>query len=356
MKITDLKIGRLSIPLKKPFITALRTLETIDNIIVVIETDVGIVGYGGAAPTAVITGDTTESILGGINHIKSYIMGKDIKQLEDILITINGCMVGNTSAKAAVDMAIYDLYGKLHHAPLYQLLGGYRFHLTTDITISLNDPDEMAEDSLSAILKGYITLKIKVGKNADMDIKRMLAIRKAVGEETILRIDANQGWEPKEAVYAIKRMEQPDININLVEQPVLAKDFEGMKYVTDRVNVPVLADESVFSPSDALRLINMRAADMINIKLMKTGGIYNALKIVSLAEVAGMKCMIGSMMESKIGVTAAAHLGAGKANIVDVDLDVPLLCREDPVKGGVLYNKNEMTLSKGPGLGLLFVD
>lgn len=352
MKITDIKIGRLSTPLKKPFKTALRTLETIDNIIVVVETDKGIVGYGGAAPTAVITGDTTESILGGINHIKSYIIGKEIQQIEDILITLNGCMVGNTSAKAAVDMAIYDLYGKLYQAPLYELLGGYRSHLSTDITISLNDPDEMARDSLEALLKGYKTLKIKVGKDADMDIKRMLAIRKAVGQETILRIDANQGWKPKEAVYAIKRMEQADIHIDLAEQPVFGKDFEGMKYVTDRVNVPVLADESVFSPSDALKLITMRAADMINIKLMKTGGIYNALKIVSLAEAAGMKCMIGSMMESKIGVTAAAHLGAGKYNIVDVDLDVPLLCGEDPVKGGVFYNTNEITLSKKPGLGL----
>ncbi len=352
MKITDIKIGRLSTPLKKPFKTALRTLETIDNIIVVVETDKGIVGYGGAAPTAVITGDTTEAILGGINHIKSYMIGKEIQQLEDILITLNGCMVGNSSAKAAVDMAIYDLYGKLYHAPLYELLGGYRSHLSTDITISLNDPDEMARDSLDARLKGYKTLKIKVGKDADMDIKRMLAIRKAVGQEIILRIDANQGWKPKEAVYAIKRMEQADIHIDLAEQPVLGKDFEGMKYVTDRVNVPVLADESVFSPSDALKLITMRAADMINIKLMKTGGIYNALKIVSLAEAAGMKCMIGSMMESKIGVTAAAHLGAGKYNIVDVDLDVPLLCGEDPVKGGVFYNTNEITLSKKPGLGI----
>lgn len=352
MKIVDVKVGNLATPLIKPFKTALRTLYTIENIIVIIETDEGLVGYGGAAPTAVITGDTRGSILGGIDHIKTHILGKDIRKMEDILITLNKCMVGNTSAKAAVDMAIYDLYGKLHGAPLYQLLGGYRREMRTDITISLNDPEEMARDSVQAVKEGYKTLKVKVGKDANMDIERMLAIRQAVGAGITLRVDANQGWHPKEAVRAIKRMELSDIGIDLAEQPVLAKNLEGMKYVTDRVAVPVLADESVFSPRDALKIIEMRAADMMNIKLMKTGGIYNALKIIALAESAGMHCMIGSMMESRIGVTAAAHLGMGKSNIVDVDLDVPLLCKEDPVSGGVSYHIDQITLSEKSGLGL----
>ncbi|QUI23029.1 dipeptide epimerase [Vallitalea pronyensis] len=352
MKITDIRIEKLSTPLKKPFKTALRTLQTMEHILVVVKTDKGIDGYGGAAPTAVITGDTTASIMGAIDCIKSSIIGRDIRQVEDIFIRINHCMVGNTSAKAAVDMAVYDLYGKLYGAPLYQLLGGYRTHLLTDLTISLNAPHVMVSHSLDAVSKGYTTLKIKVGEDAQKDINRLLAIRKAVGEDVVLRIDANQGWKPKEAVYVIQRMEQGDIHITCAEQPVNGKDFEGMKYVKERVNIPIIADESVFSPADALRLIQMQAVDMMNIKLMKTGGIYNALTIMALAEAAGIQCMIGSMMESKIGIAAAAHLGASKAVIVDVDLDVPILCEEDSIMGGVIYDGSKISFTNKPGLGL----
>ncbi|QUH19800.1 dipeptide epimerase [Alkaliphilus sp. B6464] len=352
MKIVDIKLGHISIPLKKPFKTALRTVNSVEDVVVKIITDTGHVGYGEAPPTGVITGDTTGAIKGAIeDHIKKHIVGLDISNLEEIMIRLEKSLVKNSSAKAAVDIALYDLFGQLHNAPLYKLLGGYRKEIITDITISVNDPEEMAKDSLEAVNLGYKTLKIKVGKDANLDIKRMEAIRKAVGYNVDLRIDANQGWKPKEAIYALRKMEDAGLNIEFVEQPVLAQDFEGLKMVTDNVFIPVLADESVFSPMDAIKIMEMRAADLVNIKLMKAGGIHNALKICAAAETYGVECMIGCMLESKISVTAAVHLAAAKSIITKIDLDGPVLCSEDPVDGGAIFDEYKITLTDDPGLG-----
>lgn len=299
MRITDIKLGHISVPLKKPFKTALRTVYSVEDVIVRIETDTGHVGYGEAPPTGPITGDTTGAIIGAIeDHIKKHLIGMDIENMEEMMLRLDKSIVKNATAKAAVDIAIYDLYGQLYKAPVYKLLGGYRKEIITDITISVNSPEEMARDSIEAVNQGYKTLKIKVGKDSALDIKRMKAIRDAVGYDVDLRIDANQGWAPKEAVYTLRRMEDAGLNIELVEQPVPAYDFEGLKLVTDNVSIPVLADESVFSPRDAMTIIQMRAADLINIKLMKTGGMHNAIKICSMAEVYGVECMIGCMLEA----------------------------------------------------------
>ncbi|WP_298839392.1 dipeptide epimerase [Clostridium sp.] len=353
MKIIDVKIEYISVPLNRPFKTALRTVNSVEDVIVKVITDCGNIGFGEAPPTAVITGDTTGAIVSAINDvIKKTIIGMKIENFEELMIKLNKCMVNNTSAKAAVDIALYDLYGQLYNAPLYKLLGGYRKQITTDITISVNDPIEMSQDSLEAVRLGYKTLKIKVGKEANLDIKRLQKIREVIGPDIKVRIDANQGWTPKEAVKILRRMEDLGLDIELVEQPVKAHDFEGLKFVSDNVYIPVMADESVFSPMDALIIMQMRAADLINIKLMKTGGIHNALKICSMAEIYGVKCMIGCMLEAKVSVTAAAHLAAAKSIITKVDLDGPVLCKEDPIIGGAIFKGNTIILCDAPGLGI----
>ncbi|MBU3109960.1 dipeptide epimerase [Clostridium lacusfryxellense] len=353
MKIIDVVIEYISVPLKRPFKTALRTVNSVEDVIVKVITDCGNIGYGEAPPTAVITGDTTGSIVSAINYvIKKTIIGLRIENFEELIIKLNKCMVNNTSAKAAVDIALYDLYGQLYKTPLYKLLGGYRKEISTDITISVNDPIEMAEDSVDAVSLGYKTLKIKVGKEVALDIKRLQKVREVIGPDIKLRIDANQGWAPKEAVKILRRMEDLGLDIELVEQPVEAHDFEGLKFVSDNVYIPVMADESVFSPRDALRIMQMRAADLINIKLMKTGGIYNALKICTIAEIYGVECMIGCMLEAKVSVTAAAHLAAAKSVITKIDLDGPVLCKGDPIIGGVIFKESIITIGDGPGLGI----
>ncbi|MFA5576237.1 MAG: dipeptide epimerase [Tissierellaceae bacterium] len=352
MKIKDIELGLISVPLKKPFKTALRTVDSIQDIVVIITTDTGHVGYGEAAPTAVITGDTLGSIRAAIEgYIRPQLLNLEIENLEEISKRIDGALIGNNSAKAAVDIAVYDLFGQYHNAPLYKILGGYRKEIVSDLTISVNSPEEMARDSIEAIDLGYKTLKIKVGIDSQIDIRRIEAIRQAVGYDIDLRLDANQGWKPKEAVRIIRQMEDKGFNIELIEQPVFAKDLEGLKYVTDNVHTPILADEAVFSPRDAMEIIKNRAADLINIKLMKTGGIHNALRIISMAEIYHVECMIGCMLESKLSVSAAVHLAAAKSIITKIDLDGPLLCSQDPFEGGPDFNNSTISLSEEPGLG-----
>ena len=357
MKITEVKLGKISVPLRVPFKTALRSVSSVEDIVVEVHTDTGAVGYGEAPPTGAITGDTTGAILGALqDHIIKTVVGRDVDDFEDLMLALNKCIVGNTSAKAAMDMALWDLYGQLYKIPVYKLLGGSRKEIITDITISVNDPDEMARDAADAVRRGYDTLKIKVGAHPELDVARLTAVRQAIGSDTRIRIDANQGWEPKQAVRLLNQMQEKGLDIEFVEQPVKAHDIDGLNYVTERSYVPVLADESVFSPEDAVRIMQTRAADLVNIKLMKCGGLYNALKIVSAAEVYGVECMIGCMLEAKISVNAAVHLACAKKIITKIDLDGPVLCSEDPILGGAVFDEQRITVSDEPGLGIKGVE
>ena len=357
MKITEVRLGKLSVPLRVPFKTALRTVNSVEDVIVELRTDTGAVGYGEAPPTGAVTGDTTGAIIGAIqDHIAKSILGRDVDDFEDLLQTVQKCIVKNTSAKAAVDIALWDLYGQLYGIPVYKLMGGARKHIVTDITISVNDPEEMARDAVSAVERGYDCLKVKVGADPTLDVARLAAVRQAVGNDVCIRIDANQAWQPKEAVRILNQMQERGLALEFVEQPVKAHDLAGMKYVTERSYVPVLADESVFSPEDALKIMQMGAADMVNIKLMKCGGLYNALKIVSAAEVYGVECMIGCMLEAKISVNAAVELACAKKIITRIDLDGPVLCSEDPIIGGAVFNEKNITVSDEPGLGIKGVE
>jgi o-succinylbenzoate synthase len=351
--IKDIEIGEIFIPLARPFKTALRTVENVEDIAIKIITDTDLVGFGEAPPTAVITGDTKGSIITAIrDFIKPALIGMEIDNLDGIFRKLNTCITKNTSAKAAVDMAIYDLYAKQYNAPLYKLLGGNKKEVETDITISVNPIPEMVADSMDAISNGYKILKVKVGKEGLKDVERIASIRQAIGPNIKIRVDANQGWNAKQSVQIITAMEDKGLDIELVEQPVPAHDFKGMQYVTSRVATPILADESVFSAEDAIHLIEERAADLINIKLMKTGGIYNALKICDIAEIYGVECMIGCMLEGKLSVSAAAHLAAAKSIITKADLDGPSLCKVDPFLGGPYYNQNIIQMNDKPGIGI----
>lgn len=357
MIITEMSLGTLSIPLKKPFKTALRSTDVVTTNIVALATDAGAVGYGEAPPTAAITGDTDGSIICTlVTRIAPALLGRDVSELHDALTAVERSAVGNTSAKAAADIALHDLWGKLCGQPLYRLWGGTKRTFATDYTISLNAPDEMARDAAEAVRDGYDALKIKVGVDFRLDMERIGAVRREVGPGVLLRVDANQGWTPKEAIRIIRYMEDEGLDIELVEQPVVCHDVEGLKRVTDAVDTIILVDESVYSPRDAMRLIAMRAADMLNIKLMKSGGLSGALKICAMAESAGMECMIGAMMESKVSVTAAAHLAMARRVVTKYDLDPPILCASDPVKGGVRYDGSVLSLNDAPGLGIDAVD
>lgn len=353
MKITAVRLGRISVPLRVPFKTALRTVDSVEDVIVEIDTDTGEKGFGEAPPTGVITGDTTGAIIGAVqDHIAKKLLGRDVDDFEDVIRVVQTAIVHNSSAKAAVDMALYDLYGQLYHIPVYKLLGGARKTIVTDITVSVNPPEQMAQDARDAVRRGYDTIKVKVGVDPSLDVARLTAIRSAVGPDIRIRIDANQAWAPKQAVRILDQMEEKGLGLELVEQPVKAADFDGLKYVTEHSGIPVLADEAVFSPEDALRIMQYHAADMINIKLMKCGGLYNAQKIAAAAEIYGCECMLGCMLEAKVSVNAAVELACAKKIITRIDLDGPVLCSEDPVLGGAVFDEKNITVSDEPGLGI----
>lgn len=354
MKITDIRLGMLRVPLKTPFKTALRTVSTIEDVVVSIHTDGGLVGYGEAPPTPPITGDTHGSIIDAIGQqIGPRLIGADIADLNRNTRIVQSALERNTSAKAAVEIALYDLWAQLHGAPLYQMLGGGEPVITTDITISVDHIDKMVADSLSAVERGFESLKIKVGKDMGVDIERVKAIHAAVEGRALLRLDANQGWTAKQAVFAMRALEDAGVHLELLEQPVKAADISGLKYVSDNILTPVMADEAVFGPHQVFDLLEQRAADIINIKLMKTGGISNAIRIADIAAMYGVECMIGCMIESSISVAAAVHLAVARSDIITkVDLDGPSLSKFDPVQGGVTFNESEISISDAPGLGI----
>ena len=356
MKITGVRIGEVHIPLVTPFKTALRSVDEVNDIVIALTTDTDAVGYGEAPPTAVITGDTKGSIATAIrDFIVPSIVGIDILDLDTIMTRLHASILKNTSAKACVDIAVYDLYAKALGQPLYKVLGGSSDTVETDLTISVDTVEKMVSDSVKAVSEGYRILKVKVGKEGLADIGRIQAIREAVGPDVLIRVDANQGWEPKDAVRIIRRLEDLGIGIDLVEQPVKAHDLAGMQMVTQNTYTPILADESIFSAEDAIKVIQMRAADLVNIKLMKTGGIYEALKICSIAEIYNVKCMMGCMLESKLAVSAGAHLAAAKSVITRADLDGPGLCKIDPYTGGPDYVGPMIHMNETPGIGITAV-
>lgn len=358
MRIENVRFGMLKVPLKTPFKTAKRSVSDIEDVVIRIDTDTGHTGYGSAPATAVITGETHGSITEAISKIIApKLIGRPIENLNGLTDIVQTAIVRNFSAKAAVEIALYDLFGQLYKAPLYKLLGGGDNVITTDLTISVDYIDKMVEDSLKAVDQGFETLKIKVGKDPALDIERIKAIYAAVNERALIRLDANQGWTPKQAVAVMRNLEESGVVLELVEQPVSGEDINRMKYVTSRIHTPVMADESSFGPKEAMELIKLQAADIINIKLMKAGGISNAIKIADIAGTYGVDCMIGCMLESSIGVAAAAHIAAAKSTVISkVDLDTPALGRFDPVHCGVKFRNSEIILTDAPGLGISKID
>ena len=358
VKLTEIALGFVDIPLRTPFKTALRTVDRIHDIVVRVTGENGQVGYGEAPPTAVITGETLPSIEAAIrDYLAPALLGTDLEDPAETQRRMDKAIAKNTSAKAALDVAIYDLRARVLGLPLFRLLGQnapdqVKTVLDTDLTISVNDPDTMAADAAAAVARGFRILKVKVGKGGAEDVARLRAIRKQIGPDITLRVDANQGWTPQEAVRTISLMEDAGLGMELVEQPVSCHDFRGLQYVTAHTATPILADESVFSPEDAERIIAEHAADLINIKLMKTGGIYEALRICSLAERSGVKCMMGCMLESAVSVSGAAHLAAARSVINLCDLDGPSLCAENPYTGGPVYEESRIFLPETPGIGI----
>lgn len=353
MNITEIQIAQLTIPLIRPFITAVRRTDCVEDVVVVIKTDRGNVGYGSAASTPAITGDSTQSIITAIKTILGpQLIGRSITELNLLLQMNNQGLAGNTSAKAAIDMALHDLFAQFCSVPLYQMLGGHTNSMSTCITVSLKEVGEMVRDAIDLVQQGHQTIKIKLGSHLMDDIQRVQAIRQAVGNSITLLVDANQGWSYDDALLIIDALKHQQLNIPLIEQPISAQDLQHLKDISDQADCLIIADEACFSPHDALHIAKLNACDGVNIKLMKSGGIANAQAIYHIAKTAEMNIMAGCMLESPIGVAAIASFAVSKPDIIYADLDPIFLIRDNYVRGGAQRQGNKIILSEKPGLGI----
>jgi L-Ala-D/L-Glu epimerase len=344
---------RLTVRLHTPFVTALRRTETVETLVVrVVDAD-GAVGWGEAPSVWQVTGESlagAEACVTG--PLTGVLVGADPDDLVGLCRRVRAAVVGNHGAKAAVDVALHDLVARRRGTSLARLLGGTQERVATDVTLAADTADAMGGDAGRRVAEGFATLKLKVGVDPAQDVARVLAVRRAVGPDVGLRVDANQGWSPREAVRIIGALEEAGAGLELVEQPVPAADLDGMAWVRDHVATPVMADESVFSVRDLVRVMERGAADLVNVKLAKCGGLSVARTLLEVAAEHGVGTMVGSMMESHLGVGAAAALVAAQSTSVTSDLDAGWWAASAPFVGGPRYDGAALVLADAPGLGV----
>ena len=352
-EITIRQVGlyKLFIPLKDPFIISLGTILNAENLVVVIHTEQGITGFGECSPFMSINGESADTCFVVGQYFAKLFKGKNALAIEDRIADMDRLIYGNSSIKSAFDMALYDIAAQHAGMPLYQFLGGEKNKsIVTDYTVSIGDPATMAGDARKIKEQGYPAIKIKLGRHGPTDVLRIKAIREAVGNELPLRIDANQGWSVEEAIATLKELARFDIQH--CEEPIPRWAFLELPKVKEESPIPIMCDESCGDHYDAERLIRLGACDQLNIKLGKSGGIFKALKMARMAETANMHLQIGAFMESRLAMTAFAHFSLCSRMIVHFDFDTALMFSEDPVSGGIVYEKNGViSVPEEPGLG-----
>jgi L-Ala-D/L-Glu epimerase len=337
--IQQVELYKLSIPLIEPFVTSLGRDDNAENVLVKIITKEGITGFGECSPYMPINGESIDTCYAVGQYFAKLLIGKNALAIEYCITAMDKLIYGNTSIKSAFDMALYDIASQNAGLPLYKFLGGSNDKtIITDYTVSIGDPQKMAADAVKIKAEGYPAIKIKLGNNGELDVTRVKAIREAVGNEIPLRIDANQGWSVEEAIKTLQALGQYDIQH--CEEPIARWNFMQLPRVKRESPIPIMADECCGDDHDAERLIQLNACDYFNIKLGKSGGIFKALKMVNLAEQAGIHLQIGAMLESRLAMTAFAHFSLCSPMIEHFDFDTALMFSEDPVSGGIVYEKN----------------
>ena len=339
-------------PLRHPFVTAARRTEAVEYVVAQVELAGGVVGQGSAAETVAVTGEDARSILTALDGPLRGALEGARGTVGELSARIAAALPGATSAKAALEVALHDAWARAADRPLVELLGGRVGEvMRNDMTVSLEEPATMAQRAREAVAAGHEILKIKLGHDIDEDRARLAAVAEAAPAAR-LRLDANQGWLPEQAIEIISGFEADGLPVELVEQPVAAGDVEGLARVTAAVSLPIMADEAVWSAADAHRLIEARACDLLNIKLAKTGGLRGAIEVADAARLAGIDCMLGAMMEPRISITAAAHLALAHPAVTMIDLDPPAWFATALPRGGIVQERGVLRLSGGPGLGL----
>lgn len=351
MKITAIHLYAIRLPLRSPFVISYGSYSDMPSIIVKMETDEGIIGYGEGVADDHVTGESWESTFHTLKHtLTPALIGKNPMNIEKIHDMMDNTIYGVPTAKAAIDIACFDIMGKKLNQPVYQLIGG-RYHEEFPVThvLSIADPEDMAEEAASMIQKGYQSFKMKVGTNVKEDVKRIEAVRERVGNDIAIRIDVNQGWKNSaNTLTALRSLGH--LNIDWIEQPVIADDIDAMAHIRSKTDLPLMIDEGLKSSREMRQIIKLEAADKVNIKLMKCGGIYPAVKLAHQAEITGIECQVGSMVESSVASSAGFHVAFSKKIITSVELTGPLKFTKDI--GNLHYDVPFIRLNEKPGLGI----
>lgn len=351
MKIKQIDIYAIHLPLVEPFVISYDSYDTMPSIIIKMTTDTGIVGYGESVPDDHVTGESWESTYAVLKHqLAPAMIGENPLQFEKIHDRMNRIIRDVPAAKAAIDIACFDIAGKALQVPVYQLIGG-RFHDKFPIThvLSIGSPEKMANEAAERVAMGYRSFKMKVGTEVMKDVARIQAVRERVGDDIAIRVDVNQGWvNAATTLRGVRALESLDID--WLEQPVKADDIDGMVEVKSKTWIPLMIDEGLHGVKEMREIIAKRAADKVNIKLMKCGGIYPAMKLANMAEMAGIECQVGSMVESSVGSAAGFHVAFSKKIMTSVELTGPLKFSKDI--GDLHYDVPFIELNEQAGLGV----
>ncbi len=350
MRINHIEAWAAPLRLAQPYTIAYETFQSVQNVFIRLDTGRGPSGFGCAAPDRAVTGETAEGTLEAINHVAVPVLrGSDPLRMARTLERLRKPLETRPSALAAVDMALFDLIGKAAGLPLWKILGGYRDRIRTSITIGILPLEETVKHCRDRVREGFRALKIKGGIDMDEDVEKVIRVREAVGGRIELRFDANQGFSVEEARRFVRNTRKS--GLKLIEQPTPCKEPALLGRVTRSVAIPVMADESLLNLRDAFRIARRGLADMVNVKLMKVGGISEALQINAVARSAGLEVMVGCMDEAALAIAAGLHFALARGNVRYADLDGHLDLLGDPSQGAVILKNGTLFPRREPGLG-----
>lgn len=352
MRITSVETWRVDMRLEEPYTIAYETVDRTTNIFLRIETDGGVTGLGCAAPDREVCGETPDGADAALRDVVGpTLKGGDPLERVRVLEPLKRALLpDHPSVLAAADMALHDILGKVTGQPTRILLGGFRRRILAAITIGIDDEEEVARRAMELVERGIRALKLKGGRSVDADVARVRRVREAVGRRIQLRFDANQGYTVAEALRFIE--ETRTCNLELLEQPTPRREPDLLGAVTRGVGVPVMADESLMSLRDAFRIARRGLADMVNVKLMKVGGIEEARRINSVAHAARLETMVGCMDEAGLAIAAGLHFALAHTNVAYADLDGHIGLVGDPTASAVTIKDGYLVPAPGPGLGV----
>ncbi|HEX5168318.1 MAG TPA: dipeptide epimerase [Cyclobacteriaceae bacterium] len=352
MKIRSIKSFDVDLGNTKPYTIAFKSIDEVRNAFVEIQLDDGTTGLGAGNPSEYVTGESFAHCVSALREDNlAFLIGRDIREINQLTFEVWKNLPNNPAARAALDIGLYDAFTKYLDIPLVKFLGQKFKSLPTSNTIGIKNVEETLREANEYIKNGFKILKVKLGKDLEEDIERIAKLRERFGKNIVIRIDANQGYTPDQTIQFFDMT--LTMNLELIEQPLPAKSVNEMRKLPPVIKEKLAADESLLSVADAIALVKPPiAARIFNIKLMKCGGISQALKIADVAETEAIDLFWGCNDESIVSITAALHCAFACANTKYIDLDGSLDLAKDIVQGGFILKDGYMSCSDQPGLGV----